>query len=108
MKTFAQILMILLVAAVLAGALTMLVNNTSIVSTLSPGAQPPAIQSADGQAIQPMTPPAGEDYHHSASLTRGFTEVLITLAKLTGIGALVLIVQKSFNLLTRKRVARIA
>jgi len=44
-----------------------------------------------------MERPEGGD-HHEASFTRGLSEVLVTLAKLTGITVLILSLQKGFEL----------
>jgi len=99
MKTILKIIAILLVAAVVAGGFFLAVNNTSTSSDSVEGGQPPAMTSASGQ---PMERPegGGED---SASITRGLSGVIATLAKLTVITIIVWLAQKGFSLLGKRK-----
>jgi predicted ABC-type sugar transport system permease subunit len=92
MKTILRIITILLVAAVVAGAFSLAVNSSSSASTTS----------ASGQSFQPLDHPAGGD-RDGGSITGGLGGVLGTLAKLTGISLLVLLLQKGFSLLGNRR-----
>lgn len=102
MKTILRIITILLVAALVAGAFSLAVSNTSSASGTNEGGSPPAITDTDGQSFQPMARPEGGD-RDGGSLIGGFAGVLGTLAKLTGITALVLLIQKAFNMLGNRR-----
>lgn len=96
MKTILRIIMILLVASAIAGALSIAVNNSSLATSINEGGQPPAMTSADGQSIQPVERPEGGD-REGGSITQGLSGVLATLIKLTGITIIVLLFQKAFN-----------
>ena len=103
MKTILRIIAILIVAAVVAGGFSLAVNNSSIASgTDMEGGQPPVMTSADGQSVQPMDHHEGGE-EGGVSITRGLSEVLVTLAKLAGITAVILLVQKTFSLLPRRK-----
>lgn len=99
MKTILNIVVILLIAVIVASGVYALVEKTSLVSSSEAGmGQPPAMMNADGStSTQPMGHPEGGD-EHGASLTRGLSEVLVTLAKLTGITVIILLLQKGFDL----------
>jgi hypothetical protein len=101
MKTILRIIIILLAAAVVAGTLTAVVNNTSLASSSGEGGQPPAIASANGQSQRPARPEGG-DHAGGASLAGGLLQILASLAKLTGITALVLFVEKGVSLLGKR------
>src|SRR5690242_19585663 len=94
MKTILRIITILLVAAVVAGAFSLAVNNSSSASTTN----------ANGQSFQPLDRPAGGD-RGGGSITGGLAGVLGTLAKLTGISLLVLLLQKGISQLGNRRLA---
>lgn len=91
MKTILRIIMILLVAAVVAGAFSLAVNNNSTAVSSNEG-QPPAMTGSNGQTL---TRPEGSD--HDGGSASGIAGVLGTLLKLTGITILVLILQKGFS-----------
>jgi hypothetical protein len=95
MKTILRIIIVLLVASVVAGALSLTVNNTSLASGFAEGERP-TITSSDGQIIQPMERPDGGE-REGGSIAGGLGGVLVTLAKLTGITVLVLALQKGFD-----------
>jgi len=78
MKTILRIFDILLVASVIALAFCLLANNVSSASGSGEGSQPPAMTNTSGQS---MARPAGGDHDSdSGSVTRGFSEMLLTLA----------------------------
>lgn len=95
MKTILRIIIILLVGSVVAGALSLTVNNTSLASGSADGDRP-ALTSSDGQTFQRMEHPDGDE-HEGGSIAGGLGGVLVTLAKLTGITVLVLALQKGFE-----------
>lgn len=95
MKTIFRIIVILLVAAAVAGAFSLAINNSTATSPSSESGQPPVMTSADGQTVQPMERPEGSD-RDGGSLAGGLVGLLTTLAKLTGIAGLVLAMQKGF------------
>ncbi len=98
MKTLLHLVVILLVAVIVAGGVYTLVENTTLVSsTESEHGMPPTMTNADGTTTQMMERPEGGD-HHEASVTRGLSEVLVTLAKLTGITVVILFLQKGIDL----------
>ncbi|HMB21622.1 MAG: hypothetical protein ACM33V_06385 [Chloroflexota bacterium] len=99
MKTILRIFDILLVAALIALAFSLSVDNISSASGLNEGGQPPAMTNTSGQ---PVERPDG-DNHDSGSVTRGLSELLLTLGKLTGITILVLSIQKAFSMFGNRR-----
>ena len=105
MKTILRITIILLVAAIVSGGFYLIANNTSLSSgpDMEHG-QPPAMISTDGQTFQ--RPEDGDD-HDSTSLSRGLAGVGGTLAKLTGITVIVLLIEKAFSLVNKRKLATI-
>jgi len=101
MKTILRIIIILLVATVVSGGFYLVANNTSIASgsDMEHG-QPPAMTSTDGQTFQL---PEGGDDHDSASLTSGLAGVGETLTKLTGITIIILLIEKAFELVNKRK-----
>ncbi len=93
MKTILRIIVILLVASAVAGAFSLAVNNSS---TTTDGGQMPTLTDTNGQTFQPTERPEGGD-RDDGSLAGGLAGVLGTLAKLTGITVLVLVLQKGFE-----------
>jgi hypothetical protein len=91
MKTILRIIMILLVAAVVAGAFSLAVNNNSTTVSSNEG-QPPAITDSNGQTL---TQPEGGN--HDGGSAGGIASVLVTLLKLTSITILVLVLQKGLS-----------
>lgn len=103
MKTILRIIMILLVAASVAGAFSLAVNNNLITTGSFDGGQPPGLTDSSGQtATQPVARPEGDD-HEGGSIAGGLTGVLMTLLKLTGITAVILLLQNGFRLLGRSK-----
>jgi len=94
MKTILRIIAVVLVAAVVAGAFSLAVNNSSSASTTT----------ANGATFHLTDRPGGGD-HEGGSLAGGLGGVLGTLAKLTGISVLVLLLQKGFSQLGNRRLA---
>jgi len=92
MKTIMKIVIILLVAADVAGAFSLTVNNSSTASSLKDGGQPPAMTSST-QSTTHIARPEGDD-HESGSIAQGLAGVTSTLMKLTGISILVVLLQK--------------
>lgn len=92
MKTILRIILILLVASLVAEVFSLAVNNDSTTAGSNNGQS----------AIQPTDQPEGSD-HDSGSLAGGFAGVLGTLAKLSGITILVLVIQKGFRQLGNRR-----
>lgn len=103
MKVILRILVILLIAAAVSGGVYALVENTSLVSSAeAERGAPPPMSNADGASTQPMERPAGGD-ERGASFTRGLSDLLVTLGKLSGITVVILLVQKGFDLLRKTR-----
>lgn len=104
MKTILRILTIILIGALISAGVYLIVQNTFLASETG-GApsfeQMPA--SASGDASQLPTRPAGDSDHDSASFSRGLSEVGLSLAKISGITLLVLLIQKVFKPLKKRR-----
>jgi len=102
MKTILRIIVILLVAGIVSGGFYLAANNTSLASGSDvEHGQPPAMTtSTDGQTFQR---PEGGDDHDSASLSRGLAGVAGTLAKLTGIAIIILLIEKAFELVNKRK-----
>jgi hypothetical protein len=104
-KTILRILTILLVGIIVAGALYLTVENTSLLADA--GGFP---EGAPESGARPEMPddgemgerPEGDHDHHAASLSRGLAEIGVALAKLTGITLVVLLVQSVFTWLKRR------
>jgi len=106
MKTILRILTILLVATLVSGGIYLIGQNTATVSEMGDTPsfdQMPDLSTAD--VSEPPARPAGGD-HDAASLSRGLSEVGVSLAKLTGITLLVLLFQKGFGQLKKWRVPK--
>lgn len=101
MKTIFRILAILAVASLVAGGIYLAGNNTSLALESDGHGGPPSMIGADGQSFQPRERPDGGE--HEASLGRGLAGVGGTLAKITIITIVVLLVQKAFNLLGNRK-----
>jgi hypothetical protein len=87
MKTILRIIVILLVAAVIAGGFTLAVNNTSIAAA-GVGGEGGKPTDANEQTLQPPSRP-------DEGGVFGLVEILGTLGKLAGITALVLLIEKA-------------
>ncbi len=106
MKAILHLVVILLVAVIVAGGVYALVENTTLVSsTESEHGMPPAMTNADGSTIQMMERPVVGGGEHGASFTRGLSEVLITLAKLSGITVVVLLIQSLVAKIQKLKIA---
>ncbi len=101
MKTILQIIVILLVAAVVSSGVYALVESTSLVSSSeAERGVPSQMTGADTQSM-PTRPESGDE--HSVSLSRGLGDVGGTLAKLSVVTALILLMQKAVDLLRRPK-----
>jgi hypothetical protein len=98
-----RIIIILLVGTIVAGALYLTVENTSLFSNA--GGFP---DGAPEFGERPEMPddmgerPEGDHDHHAASLSRGLTDIGVSLAKLTGITLVVLLIQSTFTWLKKR------
>jgi hypothetical protein len=100
MKTILRIIVILLVATLVAGGFYLGVNNTS--TTASASGQFPTMTSADGQTQQlPSRPEGGPGGEEGGDSLGGLLGIFVTLAKLTGITLVVLLVEKGLSLLSK-------
>lgn len=107
MKTILRILVILMIAIAVSGGVYALVENTSLVSgSDAEMSQPPQMTSTDGTSIQPMERHEGGG-EHSASFTRGLSEVLVTLGKLIVITIVIVLLQKGSDLLRKMKLKTI-
>lgn len=106
MKTVLKILVILFVAALVAGGFYLAVENTF--STAADGRSFSAIPNADGTRPERPEGMLGRGEHggeHSASLASGLAGIFGALIKLTIVAALVLIAEKIVRLLGKTRSA---
>jgi len=104
MKTILRIFVILLVGALVAGGIYLIGQNSTLLSTTgsAPGFDTmPEIPTGDLSEL-PARPEGGDD-HQAASLSRGLSEIGVSLAKLTGITLLVLLFQKGFEQIKKWR-----
>jgi hypothetical protein len=106
-KTILRILTILLIGALVSGGMYLILGNTTEGSEMSgvPGFDQSSA-SADRESSQPPVRPEGAG-HDSASLTRGLSEVGVSLAKLAGITILVLLVQAMIPRLPRRKIVKL-
>ncbi|GER80169.1 MAG: hypothetical protein M5U11_10375 [Anaerolineales bacterium] len=106
MKTILQILVILLLATAVSAGVYALVENTSLVSSSeAERGAPPQMTGTDSQSM-PARPEGGDE--HSASFSRGMSEVGMVLAKLSVITVLILLIQKAIDLLRRPKLKPMA
>ena len=105
MKTIFQILVILLVAAIVAGGVFSLVENTTLVSSAAAGhGQALVMLNDDRTSEQPMEHGEGSGDEHGASFTRGMSELLVTLAKLSAITVIVLLFQSLMVQIQKRKI----
>ena len=102
MKTILRTVILLLVASIVAGAFSLAVNNTTGTAGTNEEGGTAVMTSTDGQTVQPMERPQGGD-RDGGSLAGGLSGVLMTVAKLTGITVLVLLIQRAFSLLGNRK-----
>ena len=103
MNIILRILIILLVGTIVAAALYLTVENTSLFSNVGgfPNGAPefgerPEMPDDMGER------PEGDHDHHAASLSRGLAEIGVSLAKLTGITLVVILIQSAFTWIKRR------
>ena len=96
MKNILYILVILLIAAAISAGTYTLVENNSSSAAMQEGGTPPNMTSADGQ--MPARPEGGSHGggEHGASFGGGMIGVLSVLAKVAGITAIVILLEKAF------------
>ncbi len=107
MKIILRISLILLIGLLVSGVLYLAVEKTNLFSdtkTAGEIEQQPAL--SGGEAAQLPMPSEGLADHHSASLERGFSGIFISLGKLSGITALVLLVQVLFTRFHNRRTVK--
>lgn len=106
MKTIMRILVILLIAVAVSGGVYALVENTSLVSSAeAERGAPPQMTGTDSESM-PARPEGGDE--HSASFSRGLSEVGMVLAKLSVITIMILLIQKAVDLLRRPKLKPMA
>jgi hypothetical protein len=106
MKTILRIVIILLIGALVSGGIYLIVQNTTLASDASSTPsidQMPAPPTGDLPEL-PTRPEGGDN--DAASRSRSLSEVGVSLAKLTGITLLVLLVQKVFEQVKKQRVVK--
>ena len=106
MKTILRIFIILLIGALVSGGVYLTVQNTTLASDTGSAPsfdQMPAPSTGDLSEL-PARPEGGD--HDAASLSRGLSEIVVSLAKLTGITLLVLLVQKVFEQVKKRWVVK--
>jgi len=95
MKTVLRIIVILLVGVLVSGALYLIVENTSLLSSVS--GFPEGASEFGERPEMPVGDiderPEGDLDHHAISISRGLSEIGVSLAKISGITFLVLLVQ---------------
>ncbi len=103
MKTILKIITILLMATLVAGGFHLIVNQTTSLSSSDPaGEQPPALANTSGTRPEG---PEGPD-EGGASFGLGLLQVLVTLAKLSGIASLVLLTEKALERVQQGKLQR--
>jgi len=105
MKTILRILVIVLVGVLVSSALYLIVENTSILSDA--GGFPDSAAEFKARPEMPVgelgeRPEGDNDDHHVVSLSRGLSEIGVSLAKITGITLLVLSVEGLFVRLKKR------
>lgn len=102
MKIISRIIVILLIAAIVAGGWYLAADNTPLASGLDNEGGRPSMTEASGQTFQPMERP-DEGGEQGASISRGLAGVAGTLVKLAVITILVLLLQKGYSLLGNRK-----
>jgi hypothetical protein len=107
MKNILYILVILLVAAAISAGTYALVENNSASTTMQEGGTPQTMTSADRE--MPARPEGGshEGGEHGASFGGGMIGVLSVLAKVAGITAIVILLQKAFALFQKPQASQL-
>ncbi len=110
MKTILKIIVLLFIAALVAGGFYMVVENTSSTAATDGRSFPPMDNSDGTRPERPegMLERGGHDNEHGASFLGGLAGVIGALIKLTIVIAIALVVEKGINLLGKKRAASLA
>lgn len=96
MKTILRILTIVLIGILAAGAVYLIVENTSLLSAVGGPSDFERGVVPDGDS-QPQARTKGDGHHdETASLSRGLSQVAVSLAKIGGITIVVLFIQTVF------------
>lgn len=106
MKTISRTLTIILIGISVAGALCLILENTSLISN---GTDLPDL--GEGAMLEGYNllaeRPEGEHHHdEAASLSRGLSHVLIALAKIGGITVVVLLLKSIITHLKMRRIIK--
>ena len=112
MKIILRILVILLVGVLISGALYLTIENTSLLASDASGfpegvtelSKHPEMSASDMGELPERS--EGSDDHHAASLSRGLSEISVSLAKISGITLLVLLIQNLFARLNKRRATK--
>jgi len=103
MKIISKIIAIVLAASIVAGGFVLAVNKTLGVSSSTAGNQLPTVNIANGQfASQPDFRPEGGG-EGGASAARGLSGIFFMLIELTGITAIVLLLENLFGMLKNRK-----
>lgn len=107
MKIILRILIILMIGTLVSSTLYLTIENTSMASSFDSNPsfdQMPV--TTTGDFSQPPTRPDENSNHNAVSLLRSLSEVGVFLVKLTGITLLVLLVQKVFEQVKKRRAVK--
>ena len=101
MKTILKIIAILLAVSIVAGGFVLAVNKSLSVSSI--GNQHLAINSANGQFTgQPILRLEGGD-RNEVSTSRGLSDIFFMFIELTGITAIVLLIENLFGIMKNRK-----
>ena len=103
MKTILRILTILLIGALVAAGIYLIVQSTTAGTDMDSAPSFDQLPATENLS-QPPARLEGDFDHYSVSLTRGLSELSISLAKLAGITIIVLLVQNLAGILKKRRV----
>jgi hypothetical protein len=107
MKNILYIIVILLVATAISAGTYALVENSST-STSMQGGTPPNMTSADGEMSARPEGGTREGGEHGASFAGGMMGVLTILAKVAGITAIVVLLEKAFTLFQKPQASQLS
>jgi hypothetical protein len=106
MKNILYIIVILLVAVAISAGTYALVENSSSSATMEGGTSL-NMNSADGAMTEGGRHEGGEGGEHGASLAGGMMGVLTILAKVAGITAVVILLEKAFTLFQKPQTSQL-
>jgi hypothetical protein len=105
-KTIFRILAIFLIGVLVSGGMYLILQNTTLGSEMSGVPNFDQASAADAKLSEPPKSRGGESDHHAASLEKGLSEVLVSLAKISAITVIVLFMQSLVARLSRRKVAK--